>query len=97
MLSEQNLDANVIHELGIFAKNVCRKPITSSEYTCFDSFSPSAFKIGMMYILVNRYFRICSNWSAFHSQLTILREIFQKNGYPKNFIDTCFKLFLNRI
>ena len=33
----------------------------------------------------------------FYLQLTRLREIFQKNGYPKNFIDTCFKLFLNRI
>ena len=27
----------------------------------------------------------------------LLREIFQKNGYPENFIDRCFKLFLNKI
>ena len=27
----------------------------------------------------------------------ILRDIFQKNGYPENFIDICFKLFLNLI
>ena len=33
----------------------------------------------------------------FHSKLILLREIFQKNGYPENFIDRCFKLFLNRI
>ena len=33
----------------------------------------------------------------FHSQLMLLREIFQKNGYPENFIDRCFKLFLNKI
>ena len=33
----------------------------------------------------------------FHQQLILLREIFQKNGYPENFIDRCFKLFLNRI
>ena len=26
-----------------------------------------------------------------------IREIFQKNGYPENFIDRCFKLFLNLI
>ena len=32
----------------------------------------------------------------FHSQLTLLREIFHKKGYPGNFIDRCFKLFLNR-
>ena len=28
---------------------------------------------------------------------TIDRKIFQKNGYPENFINRCFKLFLNRI
>ena len=33
----------------------------------------------------------------FHQQLILLREIFQKNGHPENFIDRCFKLFLNRI
>ena len=32
-----------------------------------------------------------------YQQLILLREIFQKNGYPENFIDRCFKLFLNRI
>ena len=33
----------------------------------------------------------------FHQQLILLREIFQKNGYPVNFIDKWFKLFLNKI
>ena len=51
----------------------------------------------MIQILVNRCFPMCSNWSMFHSKLILLREIFQKNGYPENFIDRCFKLFLNRI
>ena len=32
-----------------------------------------------------------------HSQLTFLEEIFSKNSYPGNFINRCFKLFLNRI
>ena len=27
----------------------------------------------------------------------LLREIFKKNFYPGNFIDRCFKLFLNKI
>ena len=39
---------------------------------------------------------ICSNWSMFYSQLTHLREIFQKTVYPENFIDRRFGLFLNR-
>ena len=32
-----------------------------------------------------------------HQQWILLREIFQKNDYPENFIDRCFNLFLNRI
>ena len=42
-------------------------------------------------------FVICSNWSMFYSQLKLLREICHKNIYPENFIDRCFKMFLNRI
>ena len=33
----------------------------------------------------------------FHQQLIRLREIFQKDSYPEDFIGRCFKLFLNRI
>ena len=50
----------------------------------------------MIYALVNRCFRIWSSWSMFHQELILLREIFQKNGYRENFIDRCFKLFINR-
>ena len=31
----------------------------------------------------------------FHSQLNLLRKIFQKIGYLENFTVRCFKLFLN--
>ena len=41
--------------------------------------------------LVYRCFRICSNWTQFHTELIYLKGIFQKNSYPKNFIDKCFK------
>ena len=51
----------------------------------------------MIYFLANRCFHVCSSWSMSHQQLILLRERFQKNGYPENFIDRCFKLFLNRI
>ena len=33
----------------------------------------------------------------FHSQVTLLREIFQKNGHLENFIDSCFKFLLSRV
>ena len=90
-------DVNVIREHGKLSTSVDRKPTFSGVYIHFDSFLPNTYKIGMIYTLVNRCFRICSNWSMFHSQLNFLREIFEKNGYPENFIDRCFMSFLNRI
>ena len=47
--------------------------------------------------LVYRCFRICSNWTQFHNKLIFLKGIFQKNGYPKNFTDKCFKKLLNNV
>ena len=32
----------------------------------------------------------------FHLKLTLLKEIFEKNNFPVNFIDKCFKLLLNK-
>ena len=51
----------------------------------------------MVYTLVYRCFCICSNWTQVHTELIFLKGIFQKNGYPKNFIDRCFKKFLNNV
>ena len=84
------LDVNVIREQGKFVTSVYRKPTFSGVYTHFDSFLPDTYKIGMIYTLANRCFRICSSWSMFHQQLILLREIFQKNGDPENFIDGYF-------
>ena len=44
---------------------------------------------------VNMSFTIETDRSnKYHSWISML---FQKNGYPENFIDRCFELFLNRI
>ena len=76
------LDVNVIREQGKFTTNVYQKPTFNGGYTHFDSFSPINYKIGMVYTLVNRCFRVCSIWSIFYSQFALLRKMFQKNGYP---------------
>ena len=51
----------------------------------------------MLYTLFYRCFTLCSDWSKFHRELVTLKEIFQRNGYPKSFIDKCFKKFLDRL
>ena len=91
------LDVEVIREQGKFTTTVYRKPTFSGVYSNFESFLPSVYKFGMVYTLVYRCFRISSNWTQFHTELTFLKGIFRKNGYPENFIDKCFKKFLNNV
>ena len=91
------LDVEIIREQGKFTTTVYQKPTFSGVYSNFESFLPSIYKFGMIYPLVYRFFRIYSNWAQFNTELTFLKGIFRKNGYPKNFIDKCFKKFLNNV
>ena len=91
------LDVEVIQEQGKFTTTVYRKPTFSGVYSNFASFLPSVCKFGMVYTLVYRRFHISSNWTQFHTELTFLKGIFRKNGCPENFIDKCFKKFLNNV
>ena len=91
------LDVEFIREQGKFTTTVYRKPTFSGVYSNFESFLPSVYKFDMVYTLVYRCFRISSNWTQFHTELTFLKEIFRKNGYLENFIDKCFKKFLNNV
>ena len=91
------LDVEIIREQGKFTTTIYRKLTFSGGYSNSESFLPLVYKFGMVYTLVYRCFRICSNWTQFHTELTFRKGIFQKNGYPDNFIDKCFKKFLNNI
>ena len=91
------LDVEISRENGKFVTTVYRKPTFSSVYTHFESFLPSSQKFGMFYTLVYRCFTLCSDWSKFHRELVTSKESFQRNGYPKSFIDKCFKNFLDRL
>ena len=91
------LDVEIIREQGKFTTTIYQNPTFSGAYSNFESFLPSVSKFGRVYTLVYRCFRICSNWTQFHTELTFLEGMFQKNGYSENFIDKCFMKFLNNI
>ena len=68
------LNVNVIREKGKFITNVYRKPTFSGVNNHFYSFLPDTYKIGMIYILVNRCFIL---WLVnVPSTTDTLREIF---------------------
>ena len=51
----------------------------------------------MVYTLVYRCFKIFSDWTKFHEELSFLKQVFLKNGYPLSFIDNCFKAFVDKL
>ena len=64
--TEQNnkmssLDVSVICEQGKFATSVYRKETFSGGYTHCGSFLSHTYKIGIIYTLINRCFRIYSS------------------------------------
>ena len=91
------LDIEAIRDQGQFSTTIYRKQTLSSVCSNFESFLSSVYKFGMLCTLVYRCFRICSDRKKFHAELTFLKTIFRENGYPENFIDKCFKKFLDNI
>ena len=91
------LDVEIVREQGKCTTTIYRKSTFNDAYSNFESFLSLVYKFCMEYTLVYRCFRICSNWTQFHTELIFLKGIFQKNGYSKNFLYKCFKKFLNNI
>ena len=51
----------------------------------------------MIFTLLFRAFKLCSNFQLFHQEILNLKDIFKRNGYPANFIDVCIKRYLNQV
>ena len=86
------LDVNIIRVKGKFTTSVYHKP-TLAEFipiltVCYQQFNT-------IQALLYRCFRICSDRTKFHLELGKLIDAFKSNGYPENFINNCFKVFLN--
>ena len=89
------LDINITSEKDKFTTSVYRKPTFSKIYTHFDSFLPSSNKIGLLHTLSFRCFWICSDGTKFQAELAKLIDAFKNNGYPENFMNNCFRVFLD--
>ena len=91
------LDVQTTREEKIFTTSVYGKSTYSGVYTHSGSFLPSTFNFGTVYKLAYRCFRMCSSWTKLYTALVCLKQIFLKNDYSENFINKCFKRFLDNI
>ena len=51
----------------------------------------------MLFTLLHRAFKLCSNFELFHQEIDKLKTIFKTNGYPKSFADLCIKKYFQKV
>ena len=66
-------------------------------FTNYESFIPNSYKYALIFTLIYRAFKLCSNFKLFHPEVDNLKNIFRKNGYPVNFTDICIKKYLDNL
>ena len=85
----------MINRDNTFSSSVYRKPTFSGLFTNFENFIPLSFKRGLINCLLNRYFRICSSYDIFHTE--VLKKSFLRNSYPLAFFENCHSKYLPKI
>ena len=80
-----------------FMTSVYRKPTFSGVFTNFGNFIPKSYKYNLLFTLLHRAFKLCSNFERFHQEIDKLKTIFKNNGYPKSFADFCIKKYLDNV
>ena len=58
------------------------KPTLSDVYTHFESFLQAVHTFGTVYTLAYRCFKICSDWSKLHKELSFLKQVFLNKRVP---------------
>ena len=60
-------------------------------------FLPILYKYNLVSTLLYRGFVIYSSYTILHFEILKLKQIFWHNGYPKNFIYYCIKMYLDKV
>ena len=77
-----------------FLTSVYRKPTFTGLYPCWHSFAPRSRKLNLIRCLSYRALNICSDCKI-EDELKVIRDIFIKNGYPKE-VKANFTLFIEK-
>ena len=63
------LDVNVHYNNGKFLTTTYSKPTNTGLYTLWSSFTPKLYKSNLFICLLQRSYRICTNWASFISEI----------------------------
>ena len=84
------LDVKLIRkEDGSFETDVHRKETDTNVYMHWESYAPSAWKIGTMKSLIRRAHIICSNSDFLEKEISFLKSVFRdENGFPSRVVSS---------
>ena len=91
------LDVKVFREAVRFTTSIHRKDTFSGVFTNYSAFIPVEYKRGLVATLLHRAYMVNSSLSGLHDEITRLKGILKKNGYPENFLDRCILRFFNKM
>ena len=91
------LDIKITRNNNKFITLVYRKPTFSGVFTNFGSFIPNSYKYNLLFTLLHRAFKLCSNFERFHQEIDKFKTIFKNDGYSKSFVDFCIKKYLDKV
>ena len=76
---------------------VYRKPTCSKKIMPWTAFAPNAWKSGTLVNFIKRAHTHSSNLMEMHKELSTIKKIYGKMGYPKWFVDKIIKQTLDKI
>ena len=91
------LDVHLTRDDGKFNSSVYKKKSFTGLGLRFDSFLPSSYKENLIRCLVDRAYKICSDFQRFSEELSNLRGYFSGNHYPQTLFDKQVKIYLDNI
>ena len=91
------LDIKICKTIHTFDTLVFRKKTFTGLMMKYDSAVSNRYKFNLVSCLIDRAYKICSDYSRFCSELKVIRKIFYSNSYPCSYIEKCFRIKLNSI
>ena len=84
-------------EEGGFITSIYHKSSYTGLLLNYLSFTPNLYKKSLVKTLIDRTYKICSNWKKFHVDVNKLKYILQRNAFPLKFIDRIIRNYVDKI
>ena len=90
------LDVLVNRQENKFSTSVYIKPTHSNDCLNYNGVCPDRYKISTINTLINRAYRVCSDWHTFHSEIERIKQLLTDNNFPMAVIDESIRKFISK-